>query len=126
MKGAVVEEQDYPEIGLNRMEQVDKSIASVTNWLIIGPFSGEKGLNPIYPPEKNQEFGFMYAGLKGPVTWTIPKIDIIGNLIDSKPWGTNYHWNYHNGGLAWAMKVLSEMTGKRSMVNMLMNFVIFS
>lgn len=28
----------------------------------------------------------MYAGLKGPVTWTIPKIDIIGNLIDSKPW----------------------------------------
>ena len=64
------------------------------------------------PPEKNQEFGFMYAGLKGPVTWTIPKIDIIGNLIDSKPWGTNYHWNYHNGGLAWAMKVLSEMTGK--------------
>lgn len=40
MKGAVVEEQDYPEIGLNRMEQVDKSIASVTNWLIIGPFFG--------------------------------------------------------------------------------------
>lgn len=112
MKGAVVKDISYPNIGLNQMERVDKNIAAVTNWLIIGPFSGEDGFNTIYPPEKNQEFGFMYPGLNGPITWTIPKIDVIGNLIDSKSWGTNYHWNYHNGGLAWAMKVLSEMTGK--------------
>lgn len=112
-KGAVVEDAGYPEIGLNRMERVDKQVATVTNWLIIGPFAGDKGLSAVYPPEVNQEFGYMYAGLDGPVTWTIPKIDVIGNLIDSKPWGTNYHWNYHNGGLAWAMKLLGEMTGEK-------------
>ncbi|WP_106831390.1 glycoside hydrolase family 88/105 protein [Parabacteroides pacaensis] len=112
-KGAVIKNLCYPEIGLNRMERVEKDVASVTNWLIIGPFPGNNGLDRIYPPEKEQEFGFMYAGSDGPVTWTIPKIDVIGNLIDSKPWGTNYHWNYHNGGVAWAMKLLGEMTGEK-------------
>jgi rhamnogalacturonyl hydrolase YesR len=55
----------------------------------------------------------MYSGLDAPVTWTIPKIEILGNLIDPLPWGTNYNWNYHNGGTAWAMQLLAEATGER-------------
>ena len=34
-------------------------------------------------------------------------------LIDPLPWGTNYNWNYHNGGTAWAMQLLAEATGEK-------------
>ncbi|MEI6178773.1 MAG: glycoside hydrolase family 88 protein, partial [Verrucomicrobiota bacterium] len=27
------------------------------------------------------------------------------------PWGTNYNWNYHNGGVAWAMQSLAGLSG---------------
>lgn len=48
----------------------------------------------------------MYDG----VTWTIPKIEILGDVINPAPWGTTYQWNYHNGGVAWAMQQMSEVT----------------
>lgn len=112
-KGAVVEDIRYPEIGLNKMDRVEKNVADVTNWLIIGPFPGGDGIQTVYPPERELAFGYMYPGLNGPVTWTIPQLDVIGNLIDSKEWGTNYHWNYHNGGVAWAMKILGEISGEK-------------
>ncbi len=110
-KGAVLcEKQDYPKFVLEKIENVDPKIATLTNWLVIGPF--EKDIDKINAPETAIQFGRMYAGLYGqPVTWTIPKVEIVGNVIDPKPWGTNYQWNYHNGGVAWAMQQLSETSG---------------
>lgn len=102
----------YPEIGLDRMERVDKRIASISNWLIIGPFSGEDGLDKTFSIMEEPVFGQMFKGAEGAVTWGIPKAEVVGNLIDSLPWGTNYTWNYHNGGVAWAMKILGEMSGE--------------
>mgnify|MGYP000243633217 FL=1 len=32
-------------------------------------------------------------------------------MIDPEVWGTTYQWNYHNGGVAWAMQQLGELTG---------------
>jgi len=60
------------------------------------------------------------------VTWTMPKIEVLGDVIDPKEWGTNYNWNYHNGGVAWAMQLLSEATGEKSIMKYASNFCDFS
>ena len=113
-KGAVVNGGSQPEIGLRGVPNVDEKISELTNWLVIGPFPAKRGaLEKVLPPEKEFVFGKMYPGLDAPVTWTIPKLEILGGLIDPLPWGTNYHWNYHNGGTAWAMQLLAEATGEK-------------
>lgn len=109
----------YPKIGLTDIPYITKSISQISNWLVIGPFPNPKnggkrvGLETIYPPEVELEFGKMYEGLMEKVTWTIPKIEILGTLINPLPWGTNYQWNYHNGGVAWAMQLLAETTREK-------------
>ena len=110
-KGAVVNDDSHPEIGLSDVPQVDSKIVDLTNWLVIGPFPAQRAA--VLPPEKEFVFGKMYQGLDAPVTWTIPKIEILGGLIKPLPWGTNYNWNYHNGGTAWAMQLLAEVTGEK-------------
>ena len=94
----------YPSIGLQNVQYVDKKIADLTNWLVIGPF--DPGIDKVNEPEKEIRFGQMSDG----VTWTIPKIEILGDVIDPAPWGTTYQWNYHNGGVAWAMQQMTEIT----------------
>ena len=113
-KGAVLNKVfTYPEIGLAKMARVDDKISAITNWLIIGPFEGESTLDSIFSAVKEPAFGQMFQGVEGAVTWGIPKVDVVGNLIDSLPWGTNYNWNYHNGGVAWAMQMLGEISGEK-------------
>jgi unsaturated rhamnogalacturonyl hydrolase len=121
-KGAVVNGAAHPEIGLRGVPQVDEKIAALTNWLVIGPFAAST--KPL-PPEKEFVFGKMYSGLNAPVTWTIPKIEILGGLIDPLPWGTNYNWNYHNGGTAWAMQLLAEATGENKFADYANRFCDF-
>ena len=116
MKGAIVSDStEYPIIGIKSVPNVDSKIADLTNWLVIGPFANPegKGIETVYAPEKEIVFGKMYEGANAPVTWTIPKIEILGDFIDPLPWGTNYTWNYHNGGVAWAMQQLAEVTGEK-------------
>jgi unsaturated rhamnogalacturonyl hydrolase len=117
-KGAISKQkQVYPNIGLAYLTDIDAQVAEVSNWIVVGPFENQlvgqvhQGLATVYPPEQSVRFGYMYAGLNSEVTWTIPKIEVLGDVIDSKDWGTNYNWNYHNGGVAWAMHQLGEVTG---------------
>ena len=117
--GAVVaEEISYPEIGLRGIDRIGAEVAGVSNWLVVGPFSNSgsggtrTGLNTDHGPGQQFDLGRMYQGLDGPVTWTIPKVEVLGAMIDPLPWGTNYHWNYHNGGVAWAMQALTELSGE--------------
>ena len=115
LKGAVINSSsDAPSIGLATVPDVDSKISELTNWLIIGPFANPegKGIDTFYPIEKELNFGKMYEGVDSPVTWTIPKIEVLGEMLDPLPWGTNYTWNYHNGGVAWAMQQLSEASGE--------------
>jgi rhamnogalacturonyl hydrolase YesR len=116
--GAVIhEERIHPEIGLRGVARIDSAVADLANWLVAGPFpnptqgSQRTGLDTTHEPETDFRFGRMYPGLDGDVTWTIPKVEILGGLIDPLPWGTNYNWNYHNGGVAWAMQSLSALSG---------------
>jgi rhamnogalacturonyl hydrolase YesR len=125
-KGAILSESiSYPEIGLKSVPYVDAKIAELTNWLVIGPFANTNGMETVYAPEKELVFGKMYEGALSPITWTIPKKEVLGDLIDPLPWGTNYHWNYHNGGVAWAMQVLSEATGEAKYNQYATNFCDF-
>lgn len=110
-KGAVINGAAHPKIGLRGVPQVERRIAELTNWLVIGPFPAKRA--SVLPPEREFVFGKMYPGFDAPVTWTIPKIEILGGLIEPLPWGTNYNWNYHNGGTAWAMQLLAEATGEK-------------
>lgn len=103
MRGAIVQHKTPAvEIGLKHAADVDSKVASLTNWLVLGPLSPKTRL--LSP---SLSFGTMVEG----TTWAIPRIDVLGNLIDPLPWGTNYHWNYHNGGVAWAMQQLAEISG---------------
>jgi unsaturated rhamnogalacturonyl hydrolase len=113
-KGAVVNGVQHAEIGLRGVPDVDEKISALTNWLVIGPFENARhDLDEVHAPEKEFVFGQMYPGLGAPVTWTIPKIEILGAMIDPAPWGTNYQWNYHNGGTAWAMQILAAASGEK-------------
>ena len=118
-KGAVLaEDVGHPEIGLQGVKNIDPQVASLSNWLVAGPFENlsegprRTGLEEARAPELEFCFGRMYQGIDGPVTWSIPKVEILGSLIDPLPWGTNYNWNYHNGGVAWAMQALAEYSGE--------------
>jgi rhamnogalacturonyl hydrolase YesR len=112
-KGTVSEKKIInPEIGLGKIELIDKRISAISNWLIIGPFAGDKDVEGILSPTEEPVFGQMFQGSNGLLTWTIPRVDVIGNLINPLEWGTNYDWNYHNGGVAWAMKMLGEISGE--------------
>lgn len=106
----------YPQIGLQQTPDVDKKITELTNWLVIGPFA--PGIDITHEPEKELVFGRMYDG----VTWTIPKVEILGAMIDPAPWGTTYQWNYHNGGVAWAMQQMTEVTGDKKYEQWAVNF----
>lgn len=114
---------EYPDIGLKNVKNIDNKIPGLTNWLIIGPF--HPGMDTPYEPEKEIKFGCMYKGLDGAVTWTIPKIEILGDMIDPAPWGTTYQWNYHNSGVAWAMQQLAELTNKEIYNQWAINFCDF-
>ncbi len=127
-KGAILNKTIvYPGIGLSGMKYVDKSLANVSNWLVVGPFKNENktGLNEVFPPEKEIAFGYMYQGIEEPITWTIPKVEVLGGLINPKKWGTNYYWNYHNGGMAWAMEKLAELSGDKRYKDYAVNFCDF-
>lgn len=100
----LLQERYYPEIGLVQCPNVDAKIAELTNWLVLGPFTQDMEIGSLFGQEL--VFGKMYNG----VTWTIPKIEVLGAMIDPAPWGTTYQWNYHNGGVAWAMQQLAEIT----------------
>ena len=120
-KGAVTTETNYPNIGLKSIVGVDSTVVKLTNWLVIGPFANpieagkRTGIDIVYPPEKEIVFGKMYKGLGlADITWTIPKIEVLGTMINPASWGTNYNWNYHNGGVAWAMEQISELSGDES------------
>ena len=115
-KGAITNNSIvYPAIGLAGMKYIDNSLANSSNWLVVGPFKNadRKGMDEVLPPEKDIVFGYMYQGANDLVTWTIPKIEVLGGMINPKKWGTSYNWNYHNGGTAWAMEKLAELSGDK-------------
>ncbi len=125
-KGAVLNGVTPPSIGLHGVANLDEKITTLTNWLVLGPFPREqRDLDSQLAGERQFVFGKMHAGLAGSVTWTIPKVEVLGGLLNPKPWGTNYHWNYHNGGTAWAMQLLAEATGRRQYADYASQFCDF-
>jgi rhamnogalacturonyl hydrolase YesR len=114
LKGAVVNAAAAgPTIGFQEARNVDSKVAALTNWLVIGPFANEdRSMDQQLGVENGPVFGRMHPGLDGPVTWIIPKTEVLGAIIGWQPWGSLYHWSYYNGGTAWAMQRLAEATGE--------------
>jgi rhamnogalacturonyl hydrolase YesR len=111
-KGALIEERiaGCPELSIKNLPAISPAVANLSNWLVVGPFTGD--LQTIQGPEQ-QPFavGQLY---EGNITWTIPKVEVFADVIDPRPyWGTYYNWNYHTGGVAWAMSHLSDATGEK-------------
>lgn len=123
---------NLPKLGLTEVPFISDELAQLSNWLIIGPFenktnNGKKqGLDKIYPPEEKLETGKLYPGIDGPVTWTIPRIEI---LADAKPidpiWGSYLNFNYHTAGVAWAMMQLAEFSGEKRFDDYAKNYTDF-
>jgi unsaturated rhamnogalacturonyl hydrolase len=127
-KGAILNKDIvYPSIGLAGMKYIDKSISNASNWLVIGPFKNDnrKTIDEVLAPEKEVVFGYMYQGVDELITWTIPKVEVLGGMINPKKWGTSYNWNYHNGGTAWAMERLSELSGEKKYKDYATNYCDF-
>lgn len=121
-KGSLIEERKAgaPKISLANMPYISEEIARLTNWLVIGPFDNPTqnnrriGLQQSYGPETSFEIGKLYNDGKKGTSWTIPKIEIFADVQNPQPfWGTYYNWNYHAGGVAWAMGRLAEVTGDK-------------
>lgn len=112
-KGALIEERipGCPKLSIENIPFISPEVAKLSNWLVIGPFDG---LQKAYGPEKEFSIGKLYTERGKELTWTIPKVEVFGDMIDPKPyWGTYYNWNYHTGGVAWAMAHLAEATGNK-------------
>ena len=104
------------KLGFDSSRTVNSSIAKVSKWLILGPFTGgTSAIDEIYGPEKGLTIGTLYApspGAKPTITWELPRLEVYASLINSHPlWGTYYTYNYHAAGLAWALATLSQYTG---------------
>ncbi|MBC8032936.1 MAG: glycoside hydrolase family 88 protein [Chitinophagaceae bacterium] len=96
---------------------ITKSVSDISNWLVIGPFkedkqNQERQLGIAYPPEHEQIIGKLYAGRQSPITWQLPRIELVADVFNADPlWGSLYDWNYHTAGLAWAIGNLGEYSG---------------
>ena len=121
-KGSLIEERKTgaPRLSIAGLPQISPEIARLTNWLVIGPFANPEkngkrtGLAQVYEPESAFTIGKLYNDGKKGTSWTIPKIEIFADVQNPQPfWGTYYNWNYHTGGVAWAMAHLADATGDK-------------
>lgn len=117
-QGATIEFSEVKglTIGLGQTPNVGAEVASLTNWLVMGPFAPGSMMNAIGPELTLQQppiFGHMHPDQSGQLTtWSIPKVEVMGGLINSHPlWGTYYSYNYHAAGVAWAMSHLAKRSG---------------
>lgn len=109
-------------IGLLEVDGIDRSVSDISEWLLCGPF----GVDSIPVDVGLGLWDKVYEGRHGKkVSWTIPHIDISADVIDPAPWGTPYNWNYHNGGTAWAMQCLAEISGEEKYAEYCDNFCNF-
>lgn len=115
-KGALIEDRvpDNPKLSIANLSGVSTEVAKLTNWLVMGPFdvNAKNTGKTVNGPEKEFEIGKLYSDGVKDITWTIPKTEVFADVINPRPyWGVYYNWNYHTGGVAWAMSNLSEATG---------------
>jgi len=114
-------------LGLSKLQGIDQSVSQLSNWLICGPFKPkENGMAGIYGPENEFIIGKIYEGQQGPTSWTIPKMEVLTNVMNPHPlWGTLYNYNYHTAGLAWAMAHLGKTYGKTNFIDYALRYCDF-
>lgn len=99
---------------LKGFDRVDESVANLSKWLVLGvlpeeAFRQEDILGKEFSP------GTLYEGKDGKkLAWMLPRTEVVlANAEVHQPWGEGYTaFNYHAGGLAWAMEQLGDYTGQ--------------
>lgn len=113
---------------------VSPEIEKTSNWLLIGPFpnllKGGRylGFNTAYEPEKEFEVGRLYQYGNQNIAWTIPKSELTVEGLGARglwPGDYNSAWNYHPGGVAWAMGYLGAYTGEKQYLEYNRKYVDF-
>ena len=107
-------------LSVNKLPFVHDEVADFSNWLVMGPFpnrveNGRRtGLSQVFEPENEFITGKLYTYQNNSISWTLPKNELIANGFGTKlAWGdNNFSWNYHAGGVAWAMAYLGAYTKK--------------
>lgn len=97
---------------LKGLDKVDQSVIQLSAWLMAGAFP-EDTFHSIQSIEEEFDPGALYPGIDGnPVTWILPRIEMVtANAEVHQPWGEGYTaFNYHAGGVAWAMEHLGAYT----------------
>lgn len=118
-KGVLIEDRMpwSPRLSIATLPGINPDIAKLTNWLVLGPFDtsySQRFMVTGIDPGKEFEIGKLYSDGGKDISWTIPKIEVFADVINPRPyWGTYYNWNYHTGGVAWAMANLAEATGQQ-------------
>ncbi len=97
------------EFSLQQFPKLNEKVANFTNFLILGTFPAshyDTGLEP--ETEFNPGKLYNYGGQ--PTTWTIPRPELVAeNAEIHQPWGEGYTaFNYHAGGVAWAIGSLGD------------------
>lgn len=107
--------------------KIDKSVADISKWLILGVLP-EKAFNQEDTFTGDFTSGVLYTGKNGKmVTWMLPRIElVVTNAQVHQPWGEGYTaFNYHAGGLAWAMEHLGSYTGRNKYNDYCRNYCDF-
>ena len=106
-------------LGLGKLEGIDPTVSQISNWLVLGPFSPKQnGVSAMYGPENEFIIGKIYDGQQGKTSWTIPKVEVLTNVMNPHPlWGTLYNYNYHTAGLAWSMAHLGKTSGNQTFID---------
>lgn len=114
-------------LGISRMEGVEYSVSSLSNWLVCGPFDAQQGgFAKNYGPEEGLIIGKTYPNQAGETSWTIPKTEIFTNVLRPHPlWGTLYNYNYHTAGLAWAMANFGKTTQRKEYIDYAIRYCDF-
>ncbi|MEM6380824.1 MAG: glycoside hydrolase family 88 protein, partial [Bacteroidota bacterium] len=103
---------EKPRIGLENHPLVTKSVSELSNWLMLGPFKKKTLADQLGPEKMGLAVGKVYESKGTDFSWTLPKLNIMGDVMNRHPlWGGYVNYNYHTGGVAWAMMHLTKATG---------------
>lgn len=99
---------------LKGFDKIDESVVNLSKWLMLGTLP-EKAFHQGDILGTDFIPGTLYEGKDGrKVAWMLPRIEVVlTNAEIHQPWGEGYTaFNYHAGGLAWAMEQLGDYIGQ--------------
>lgn len=117
------------KIGLMNMNQLDKTTAELSNFLVAGSIAVanvDDAFSKNFDIANEIIIAKVFNYNNKSYTWTLPKIELTQNVINPQPfWGSYYNYNYHTAGVAWAIAELGNITKDTTYKNYTTNYCNF-